>query len=389
MSLLHFVLINFFLVGFYAVYSLLEKGRSHFMFNRIYLIVAPIACFILPFVFEGASKTPIWIKVLPLTEILQENSILKTYSVFDWKDVIFYIGLIMSLLFMLIQLYKIFRKSKKSFYKNYRGTKVYLLMDKEESYSFFNNIYLSANIGNSEEMILLHEFAHCKGRHSFDVIYLSVLRGLLWFNPIAYKWLGKAKENHEFMADNYVLQQGVNAQEYGTTLLTNVFNVQSPVISNSFNSKSTIRKRLEKFNHKNKYNMKQLILVPVLVGMTFVSMSLNEKQLTTQKVEQISEVDQEASFPGGEDSFYDFIASNFNYPKSSLENNSEGVVYVQFTVGSDGNLFDFEAVKSLKDKVLNEAALTLLKKMPNWIPAKKDGKNVKSIMILPISFKLN
>jgi len=88
MSLLHFVLINFFLVGFYAVYSLLEKGRSHFMFNRIYLIVAPIACFILPFVFEGASKTPIWIKVLPLTEILQENSILKTYSVFDWKDVI-------------------------------------------------------------------------------------------------------------------------------------------------------------------------------------------------------------------------------------------------------------------------------------------------------------
>ena len=135
--------------------------------------------------------------------------------------------------------------------------------------------------------------------------------------------------------------------------------------------------------------MKQLILVPVLVGMTFVSMSLNEKQLTTQKVEQISEVDQEASFPGGEDSFYDFIASNFNYPKSSLENNSEGVVYVQFTVGSDGNLFDFEAVKSLKDKVLNEAALTLLKKMPNWIPAKKDGKNVKSIMILPISFKLN
>ncbi len=394
MSLLHFIMINTYLAIFYGLFILLSKNKTHFGINRLYLLVMPVVSIFLPFVIgkvEGVSGDRIFFH--SEMEVFKEINVLEVSEGINWQTLIFILGLTVSLFFVLFQLFHLFKKSESEFYRRYKKYKVYLLLSNKESYSFFGKIYLNKNQLESEDVILEHEYAHCKGYHSIDNIFLAFIKGLFWFNPIIYLWTIKVKENHEFIADNHVLKMQISAKEYGQHLLINSLNTKSQFIVNAFNSKSTIIKRIEKFNHKNQYNMKQLIIVPALVGMTFISVSLNTtdvKEITKNtELVLVVENDSDPKFPGGEDALLDFFNKNFEYPKDAIERKSEGKVYVQFTVDVLGELNNVKVLRGAKDDALNKAAIDFVKKMPNWVPAIKNGEKVSAEVVFPINFTLN
>ncbi len=394
MNWLHFLMINFYLVIFYIVYLFLIKGKTHFSFNRVYLLVAPLCSVLLPF-FTMSRKGNQFNTQLFLPEImaLKDSKAIEFTENVNWVSIIFLLGLFLTFVVIIFQLYHLFRKNENSFYRYYKNYKVYLLHENKDSYSFLSKIYINKNHLEIEDIILEHEYAHCKGYHSLDNIYLALIKGIFWFNPIIYLWAKKAKENHEFIADNHVLKTQISAKEYGEHLLFSSMHIKSPILVNAFNSKPTIIKRIENFNHKNQYNMKQLVIVPVVIGMVFISLSLNTNKVENvkpaTKVYKSLEEDSDPQFPGGEDALLDFFNKNFEYPKEAIERKSEGKVYVQFVVGINGELSDFKILRGAKDESLNNAAIEFVKKMPNWIPAIKNGEKVSAEVVFPINFTLD
>ena len=76
------------------------------------------------------------------------------------------------------------------------------------------------------------------------------------------------------------------------------------------------------------------------------------------------------------------------YPPIAKENDIEGKVFVKFVIDKKGQPTAVEVVRGA-DKILNQAALSHIKKMPKWSPGKQRGQPVKVSFIVPIHFKLN
>jgi protein TonB len=60
-------------------------------------------------------------------------------------------------------------------------------------------------------------------------------------------------------------------------------------------------------------------------------------------------------------------------------------VHVRFVVGYDGRLQKFIIVKD-GGAIFNNEVLRVLKKMPQWIPGKSNGKNVAVYFTIPVKF---
>jgi periplasmic protein TonB len=99
---------------------------------------------------------------------------------------------------------------------------------------------------------------------------------------------------------------------------------------------------------------------------------------------QVSEM---AMFPGGKDAMFKFIIDNIDYIPSSFDDENYGQVTVRFVVSKTGEISSASIYKAPDgcSKCI-EAALKIIKKMPKWIPAKLDGKEVNSYFQIPIVF---
>lgn len=93
------------------------------------------------------------------------------------------------------------------------------------------------------------------------------------------------------------------------------------------------------------------------------------------------------SFPGGKDALDKYIASNMVYPQVAKDNGVEGVVAVQFVVNTDGSLGTIKIVRMV-DPDLEQEAIRLVKKMPAWIPADKNGEPIEAPAEVDIPFVL-
>lgn len=95
------------------------------------------------------------------------------------------------------------------------------------------------------------------------------------------------------------------------------------------------------------------------------------------------------SFPGGNAEMQKFLSKNIQYPAMEAEAGIQGKVYVAFVVDVDGSLTDIKLMRGVKDGPgCDKEAMRLVKMMPKWVPAKKEGKPVKTRINLPINFKI-
>ncbi len=90
-------------------------------------------------------------------------------------------------------------------------------------------------------------------------------------------------------------------------------------------------------------------------------------------------------FPGD---VYAWLAINIKYPVGCQKRGVQGHVSVQFIINQDGSISDVEILRSPDDELSKEAE-RVIKAMPKWKPALKDGKPVRMRYVLPIMFKLN
>lgn len=122
--------------------------------------------------------------------------------------------------------------------------------------------------------------------------------------------------------------------------------------------------------------------------------SLNSNSIQENSVlKDLDEMEKEKditapSFPGGLDALKEFERKNIQYPIGAKELKLEGRVIVRAMVDKQGGLSQFSIIQS-SDACFNEEALRIVKSMPRFKPAKKNGRAIEHECKIPVFFKLN
>lgn len=117
----------------------------------------------------------------------------------------------------------------------------------------------------------------------------------------------------------------------------------------------------------------------------------DEKPEKAQDIEQrtpdYKTVEQLPEFPGGASELMKWLTKNLKYPKQAQQQKRQGRVVAQFIVNADGSLSDFEIVRSVHPE-LDSEAMRVLKLMPPWKAGQQDKKPCRTVVCIPIVFKL-
>lgn len=126
-----------------------------------------------------------------------------------------------------------------------------------------------------------------------------------------------------------------------------------------------------------------MIRLTTIILTLLTTSSFGQDKDSVNSTEHIFVSEPMPGYPGGHAEMIRFIKKNLKYPKDSRT--VQGKVYIEFIVNEDGSLSDFRIAKGLTD-TFDNSALATVKKMPNWIPAKRDNKPIRTKMIIPIAF---
>lgn len=98
-------------------------------------------------------------------------------------------------------------------------------------------------------------------------------------------------------------------------------------------------------------------------------------------------VEQLPEFPGGAIALMKWLTKNLRYPQSARQRKIQGRVVTQFIVNADGSLSDLKVVESAEPS-LDREALRVLRTMPSWKAGQIDQKPCRTMVCIPIVFKL-
>ena len=120
----------------------------------------------------------------------------------------------------------------------------------------------------------------------------------------------------------------------------------------------------------------------------FITLSENATAQTQYNGEEVFvAVEEMPTFPGGESALRNALYKNVRYPESAREKRIEGKVFVKFIVTKDGSIANAMVGRAVNPD-LDKAALDAVKKLPKFIPGKKEGRAVNVWFSMPIVFKI-
>ena len=133
-----------------------------------------------------------------------------------------------------------------------QGIRIVLTDSNVTPFSWMRNIVISAADYNSDarETIISHEMAHCRLRHSVDLLIVDILSSAQWFNPAVYMLRRDLQNVHEFQADSSVLATGTDARQYQYMLLREVASLNGYSVTNNF-KKFNLSNRIFMMNRKD------------------------------------------------------------------------------------------------------------------------------------------
>jgi|WetSurMetagenome_2_1015567.scaffolds.fasta_scaffold00016_115 hypothetical protein len=150
-------------------------------------------------------------------------------------------------------------------------------------YSFFKYIFINKSYyeqGKIDKELLIHEEAHCLQYHSIDIILLELIIIFFWFNPFIWIFRNAIILNHEYCADNKVLENN-EPLKYHQLL------VNAVIRNNSYNLVSNFRHPLiknriimmTKSRPQNNAIMRKIATIPLFLIMAMtVTFSQGNKQ---------------------------------------------------------------------------------------------------------------
>ncbi len=397
---------------FCLIYLFIFNKEASFKQNRFFLSLGLVLSATLPFInIPVSDNTPmLYFADLTSIEVYGYESIDKSIeSSFKWINVfhsIYFIGVFYFLSRFLYQLAKISSFYRKAEVQKKGNVNLVYTGKKHSVFSFFNSIFIDSTSATSADLdiIINHERVHITQKHSIDLLLFGVLAIVQWFNPFVWLYRKIIKQNHEFLADKGLLKKGLSLEKYQEVLLQN-YSFLSFGLTNSFNHSLTFKRLIMmKKNSSNKSSLLKIVLIlPIVIVISiWVSCSKELQNLTTQDeltVETVKSktadgeeifmiVKEMPQFPGGELGLRKYIADNVKYPKAAADSGISGKVYVRFAVMSTGKVEKVVIARGVH-QLLDEEAMRVISKLPDWTPGKQKGKAVNVWYTIPINFALD
>lgn len=446
----------------YLPYTLMLRQESFFRMNRITLLAILMLALVLPMVDIPSLATPeqpvvyeMQHRIMLMTQEAEmtTKSLAATTRTISWLGIlaiVYIIGVILALLIRLWQFFKIGKIIRGGCLWTDKSGKatIYCHIDDVAPFSWMRSIVISEkDYKPYGREILLHEKAHILNLHSMDILFLTLVEAVQWWNPIAYMLGHSLRDVHEYEADDYVLHQGVSLQNYQALLVKKSLANTSYAFANNFNH-SLIKKRIYMMNHPKSnpwLRSKVLYILPAtLVVLTvFATPKLNEKVgEIVERVEKATEkpqpspqpeqqpesfstsdvtdvqsaeskeelaVKEEATdtlssedyvndvygdeynnltqppeFPGGMSALRAFVQLHVAQVLEDDASVAGKRAYVQFRIKKDGTIDNIGLVRG--DREAYHEAAKIVEQMPKWIPARRFGDLEDAHFVLAVDF---
>ncbi len=292
-------------IGFY--HFILQREKM-FRFNRFYLLATLVLSFTIPFMelgilefstpqleefipqipqkTEGSTRIqevattqiPVTESVISTTENQPVISEVPIIPAFSWIEILGIFGILISTILLIrfvINLFKINYLVHKSEKIDKEGFTLVKINQNVSPFSFFHYLFASKQDVENEKIqseIFYHEFAHIKQKHSWDVVFVEFLMIFFWFNPFLYIYRKSIRTNHEFLADEEVLNHHFDTTAYQHLLLEKIPVKSQTSLSSSFNYLVT-KKRLimmTKQTSKIKTTALKFFSIPLLAAVMLI-----------------------------------------------------------------------------------------------------------------------
>ena len=167
-------------------------------------------------------------------------------------------------------------------------TEEYTLAEHEDiktPFSFIRTIFMGFNYEHQERrQILTHEASHVRHRHSYERLFMSVLRSLFWFNPFFWMAEKDLEEVQEWEADKDVLDEGWNLKTYRTTIFKQLFGYNPDITCGLNHSLTKQRFIMMTQSHRGKGAWLRLAATLPVIAATFFAFGCGTKQAKMTEV---------------------------------------------------------------------------------------------------------
>ena len=249
------------LAVFYLFYKLLLSRETFHRFNRFALLGLLVLSAVLPLVEVGVKQpVPMQQPLLTLEQLLAlaepsvEASVAQPATA-GWVQALllvylagmaFFLGRNLWSLGRLAVLLRSGRVEPVGDYLPGRGRGVQLVTHDRDlpPFSWMRFIVISRrDLQENGREILIHELAHIRGGHSWDLLLADLCIFVQWFNPAAWLLKRELQNIHEYEADETVIREGVDAKHYQLLLIRKAVGTRLYSMANSFNH-SKLKKRI-------------------------------------------------------------------------------------------------------------------------------------------------
>ena len=296
------------LAVFYLFYRLLLSRETFHRFNRIALIGILILSCLLPLAEVSVKEqTEVHQTVMSLEQWLILADMMNATTAGEqaegvtitWIQVALLIYLLGILFFAIRNGYSLMRlclllksgerRQLEAYYP--KGKNIRLIVHHKEiaPFSWMRYIVISQkDLEENGREILIHEQAHIRNRHSWDLLVADICIFFQWFNPASWLLKQELQNIHEYEADETVIKEGVDAKQYQLLLIKKAVGTRLYSMANSFNH-SKLKKRITMMLKEKSSPwacLKYLYVLPVAA----IAVTAFARPEVSKQVEEISAV---------------------------------------------------------------------------------------------------
>ena len=175
------------------------------------------------------------------------------------------------------------------------GIRIYCHAENVAPFSWLRSIVISEkDYTESGREIILHEKAHILYRHSLDIILLTLVEAVQWWNPFVYILGIYLRDVHEYEADDYVLSEGVSAHSYSELIIKKAVGASTYTFANNFNHSLT-KKRISMMLKTNPHRSRRsrvLYLLP-MIALALSAFATSEFSKASSVIEDVVQQNKE------------------------------------------------------------------------------------------------
>ena len=301
------------LAALYIIYKAAMSNETLHRLNRVVLLGSLVLSALLPLckikITEEVEAEWVQANNFYLPDTQSAYTIAAEAEPFDYMGLLSNVAIVVFLLgvaFMVVRLvmstlsvWRMIRSGRVEWLED--GVSLTVVDNLSSPFSYFGHIVVAeSDLNENRDLILAHELAHIRLRHSWDVLAVDLALCVWWFNPAMWLLRRELQSLHEYQADNAVLDFGVDAKTYQLLLIKRAVGARLYSIANCLNH-SNLKNRITMMCKKksSRWSAAKLLFVLPLVALslaaTATTVYVTVDNIDESKVKQKSENNQTQS----------------------------------------------------------------------------------------------